>query len=153
MSVGAHIVAPHEYVPAIAQFLKGLVHLPLYERRGTAGAGAEIDEGVVGDGGAEDGLERAGDEGGGGCGLEDWGFVGPEESETGLDEGAKRSGEPGIGFLVLAFLFLRRMGWDGMRWKLGTRTGRRFRKDEAGEWVEGEPWLGPRRSGRGESML
>lgn len=103
--VRTHISAPDEYVPAIAQCLEGLIYLPLYEWRGTAGAGAEIDEGVVGDGGAEDGLERAGDEGGGGCGLEDWGFVGPEESETGLDEGAERSGKPKIGSLVSAFSF------------------------------------------------
>ena len=73
---------PNEYVPTLTQFVEALVHFPFYVRRGTAGAGAEVDEGVFGDGGAEDGLERAGDEGGGGGGLEDWRFVLPEECET-----------------------------------------------------------------------
>ena len=96
------IPVPHQYVPTIAQPPESSIHLPLYERGGTAGAGAEIDEGVVGDGGAEGGLERAGDEGCGGCRLQDWEFVFPEEGETCLDEGAQGSGKPGFGLIVLA---------------------------------------------------
>ena len=113
MPVRPHIPpAPDEYVPTIAQFPEGSVHFPLYKGRGTACAGAEIDEGVVGDGWAEDGLERAGDDGGRGCGLQDWGFVCPEESETCLDEGAERSGKPEFGSLVLAV----RLEEGGMGW-------------------------------------
>ncbi len=95
------IPAAYEYVPAVAQFFEGFVHLLLYVGRGTASAGAEIDECVVGDGRAEDGLECAGNERGGGCRLEDRSFVSPEKSETGLNEGAKGSGEPRIGSVIL----------------------------------------------------
>lgn len=106
--VPVRIPVPYEYVSTIAQVSEPFVHLPLYKRRGTAGAGAEIDESVVGDGGAEDGLERAGDEGGGGCRLQDWGFVFPEEGETCLDEGAEGSGKPG-----LVVDFEKTEGWNG----------------------------------------
>lgn len=96
-SIYPQIPISYEYAPTIAQLLEGFVDLPLYKRRGTASAGAEIDECVVSDGRAEDGLERARNEGGGGCRLEDWGFVLPEKGETCLDEGAERSGEPRFG--------------------------------------------------------
>lgn len=56
-------------------------------------------------------MERAGDDGGRGCRLKDWGFVCPEKSETCLDEGAERSGKPKIGSLVLAIRSFG--GWDG----------------------------------------
>lgn len=59
-------------------------------------------------------MERAGDEGGGGCGLEEGDFVGPEEGETCLDGGAEGSGEPRSGWLV----FRSFGGWDGMGWGL-----------------------------------
>ena len=125
----------YEYVPTVTQVFESLVDLLLYERRRSACARAEIDECVVGDGGAEDSLERAGDEGGGGCRLEDWSFVFPEKGEACLDEGAKGSGKPRIGSVVLAFC------WRGWRvWRFGTRIGRRFQKDEAGEWARVVPW-------------
>lgn len=103
MPIRPRIPIPNEYVATIAQFLEGLVHLALYKGRGTASAGAEIDECILGDGRAEDGLERAGDQGGWRCSLEDRRSVFPEKSETCLDEGTEGSGEPRIGFVVLVF--------------------------------------------------
>ena len=96
MPIRPRVLVPYEYVPTITQFLEGFVDLLLYERRRSAGTGAKIDERIVGNGCAEDGLERAGNERGRGYGLEDWGFVLPEESETCLDESAERSGKPRI---------------------------------------------------------
>lgn len=116
------ITVAYEYIAAITQVFEGLVDLLLYEGRRSAGAGAEIDECIVGDGGAEDGLERASDEGGGGCRLEDWGFVFPEEGEYCLDGGAERSGKPVNGWVALVFV------GDGM--EVRTKTGRRSRRDE-----------------------
>ena len=98
MPIRPSIPFPYEYVPAIAQFFKSFIHLALYKGRGTASAGAEVDKCVLGDGRAKDALERAGDEGGGRCRLEDRGSVSPEKSEACLDEGAEGSGEPRIEF-------------------------------------------------------
>lgn len=94
---------PYQYISSIAQLVEGFVHLPLYVRCGTPGTGAEIDECVVGNGGAEDGLERAGNEGGGGCRLEDGRFIPPEEGQDCLDGGAERGGKPRIGFGISAY--------------------------------------------------
>lgn len=132
MPIGPRIPVPHQYIPTIAQFPESFVHLSLYKRRGTAGAGAEIDEGVVGDGWAEDSLERAGDEGGGGRRLQDWGFVFPEEGETCLDEGAEGSGKPGFGLVVLVVF----VGGDGMGWCGGSVPGLIVDFEET-EWRNG----------------
>lgn len=99
------------YVPAITQFFEGFVNFLLYKWGRSAGTRAEIDECVVGDGRAEEGLERARDERGGGCRLEYWSFVFPEKSETCLDEGAEGSGKPRIGSVVSVF---RGCGQDGV---------------------------------------
>lgn len=137
MPVRPRVPAAYEYIPTITQFSEAFVDIALYVRRGTAGAGAEIDEGVVGDGRAEDGLERAGNEGGGRRRLEDWGSVFPKKSENCLDEGAEGSREPRIGSMVLVFGDI---GEDKMGWGFGTKTDRQFRRDEGEEWGEGAPW-------------
>lgn len=55
------------------------VDFPLYIRRGSARAGAEVHKGVFLEvGGAEDGLQSVGDEGRGGGGLEEGGLEFPD---------------------------------------------------------------------------
>lgn len=65
----------------------------------SAGAGAEVYEGVVFYRGAEDGLEVLHYEAGGGDPLEGREVVGPEEGECGLHFFAEEGGEPGCGQL------------------------------------------------------
>lgn len=103
MPIRPRVPIPYEYIPTITQFLESFVNLPLYIRRGTASARAEIDECVVSNGRPEDGLKRAGNEGGGRRRLEDWSFVFPQKSETRLDEGAEGSRNPRNGSVVLVF--------------------------------------------------
>ena len=139
MPVHPRVPISYEYVPTITQFLEGFVYLLLYERGRSAGTGAKIDKCMVGNGRAEDGLERAGNEGGGRYRLEDWGFVFPEKSETCLDESAEGSGKPRI---ELVFI-----GKNEIGWRCGTKTGHRFRRDGVEEWAGEGPWRGNGRIG------
>lgn len=141
MAVCPRTFVPDEYVPTIAQFPEGFIHLLLYEGRRSAGTGAEIDECIVGDGRAEDGLEGTGNEAGRGCRLENWGLVFPEKSETCLDEGAQGSRKPRIGFTFLVFVAKTGVDWSYQDWSSisnkrsgGMGKGRTMAVDGTDRW-------------------
>ena len=112
---------------------KGFVDLLFNSRGGTAGAGAEVDEGVGGEGGAEYFLEDAGHEGCGGGGLEGGCFEGPAKGEAVLDAFAEELGEAGGEVSSVE-------GGKGGKW-LATRAGHRFRRGGGGGWGGEAPLL------------